>query len=265
LPTLENKEVIVTVLDVGQGLSVFVKTQNHQLLYDTGARFFNGSDMGKNVVLPFLRYHGIQKLDMLLISHSDNDHSGGAYSVLAKIPTEQILTNSPETLIPYQTNKCETGQTWAWDKVEFSILSPAKNFENDNDNSCVLKIETSKNAILLTGDIEADAENWLVENMPNKLSSTVLLAPHHGSKTSSTLPFLNAVKPKTVLVSAGYRNQFHHPNKDVVARYESLNINMLTSANNGALTIRLNPRDVEIESLRETVGKYWQQPIKVGL
>jgi competence protein ComEC len=257
LPTLKNGEAIVTVLDVGQGLSVFVQTQNHQLLYDTGAKFFNGGDMGKNVVLPFFRHHGIQKLDTLLISHGDNDHCGGANSILERIPTSEILTSAPEKLIPYQIHFCEIGQIWTWDGVNFSILSPSKTFEKGNNNSCVLKIETGKKAVLLTGDIETSAENWLVENMPEKLRADILIAPHHGSKTSSSLSFLNAVKPKTVLIPAGYRNQFHHPSPEIVARYESLNADILTSAKNGAITVRLKQNEVNVENLRDTAGKYW--------
>jgi competence protein ComEC len=255
LPTLQNGEAIVTVLDVGQGLAVAVQTQNHSLLYDTGAKFPNGGDMGKNVVLPFFRYHGIKKIDTLIISHDDNDHSGGAESILKKMRVDEILTSVPEK---FESSKmCESGQIWTWDNVTFSILSPAKKFEKDNDNSCVLKIETAKNSVLLTGDIEASAENWLVENESEKLRSTVLVAPHHGSKTSSTLAFLQTVKPEIVLIPAGYKNSFHHPNKDVVARYESLNAKIFTSANDGALTVRLNSNDVKVESFRKTSEKYW--------
>jgi competence protein ComEC len=170
---------------------------------------------------------------------------------------EQILTSVPEKFIPYQSTSCETGQTWTWDGVNFSVLSPAKTFESDNNNSCVLKIETANGAILLTGDIETTAENWLVENMCEQLRSNVLIAPHHGSKTSSSLPFLKAVKPKTVLIPSGYKNQFHHPHKDILARYQSINAQFLTSANSGALTVRLNSDGVNVESLRETMGKYW--------
>lgn len=257
LLALEKGEAIVTVLDVGQGLAISVQTKNHQLLYDTGARFQNGGDMGKNVILPFFRYHGIQNLDTLIISHGDNDHSGGAYSVLSEMDNAQILTSAPEKLIPYQTTRCERGQNWKWDNVNFEILSPAKISEKDNDNSCVLKIETGQNAILLTGDIEAVAENWLVENMPQKLQAKVLVAPHHGSKTSSTFAFLNFIKPETVLISAGYQNQFHHPSKEVVARYVEIHAPALNTANDGALTVHLKPDDLKIESLRAVAGKYW--------
>ncbi|MGB4498397.1 MAG: DNA internalization-related competence protein ComEC/Rec2 [Methylococcaceae bacterium] len=255
LPTMKNGEAIVTILDVGQGLAVAVQTQNHSLLYDTGAKFPNGGDMGKNVVLPFFRYHGIKKINTLIISHDDNDHSGGAESILKKIPVDEILTSVPEKF--ESSTMCKSGQVWTWEGMTFSMLSPAKKFEKDNDNSCVLKIETAKNSVLLTGDIGARAENTLLENAPEKLHSTVLVAPHHGSKTSSTLPFLQAVKPEIVLIPAGYRNQFHHPNKDVVARYESLNAKIFTSANDGALIVRLNPNGIEVESLREMAGKYW--------
>ncbi len=255
IPTLNYGEAIVTMLDVGQGLAVSVQTQKHQLLYDTGAKFPNGGDMGKNVVLPFFRYHGVKKIDTLLISHDDNDHSGGAASVLKALPVAQILTSVPEKFA--QSIKCETGQTWTWEGVIFTMLSPAKTFEIDNNNSCVLKIETATGSILLTGDIETTAENWLVENAREQLRANVLIAPHHGSKTSSTMSFLDAVKPETILIPAGYRNQFHHPSKEIVARYQSLNTKIFTSANDGALTVRLDSDGVKVESLRDTAGKYW--------
>jgi competence protein ComEC len=258
IPKLNYGEAIVTMLDVGQGLAVSVQTQNHWLLYDTGAKFMNGGDMGKNVVLPFFRYHGIKKINTLIISHDDNDHSGGAESILKKMPPEQILTSVPEKFAP--ATACEAGQTWTWEGVIFTILSPAKTFETDNNNSCVLKIETVKGSVLLTGDIEATAENWLVENAREQLHANVLVAPHHGSKTSSTMAFLEAVKPETILIPAGYRNQFHHPSKDVLARYQSINAKIFTSANSGALTVRLNFDGVNVESLRETNGKYWNFP-----
>jgi competence protein ComEC len=256
IPTLNYGEAVVTMLDVGQGLAVSVQTQNHQLLYDTGAKFPNGGDMGKNVVLPFFRYQGVKKLDTLLISHDDSDHSGGAKSVLENIDeVEQILTSVPEKF--NSSKRCEAGQTWTWEGVTFTMLSPAKTFESDNNNSCVLKIETATGSVLLTGDIEAQTENWLIENELEQLRANVLVAPHHGSKTSSTMSFLEAVKPETILIPAGYRNQFHHPNKEVVARYQSLNAKILTSANDGAMTVKLNSDGVKVESLRDTTGKYW--------
>lgn len=262
ISTLKYGEAIVTVLDVGQGLAVSVQTQNHWLLYDAGAKFTNGGDMGKNVVLPFFRYHGVKKLDTLLISHDDNDHIGGAKSVLQALPVEKILTSVPERFIPYQTTTCEAEQTWTWEGVNFTVLSPAKMFDSDNNNSCVLKIKTAKSSVLLTGDIEAVAEKWLVENRREQLHADVLVAPHHGSNSSSTLSFLEAVNPETVLIPAGYRNQFHHPNKEVLARYQWVNAKFFTSANSGALTVRLNSNGTKVERLRETNGRYWNFKIE---
>jgi competence protein ComEC len=213
--------------------------------------------MGKNVILPFFRHQGIRQLDTLIISHGDNDHSGGAYSILSEMHHAQILTSSPEKLVPFQTLECRAGQNWIWDNVHFEILSPAKSFEKDNDNSCVLKIKSGQKAILLTGDIEESAENWLVENMSQAIRANVLIAPHHGSKTSSTLSFLNAVKPEIILISAGYKNQFHHPSKEIVARYVELHTSFSNTANDGALSVHLNSGDLKIESLREISGKYW--------
>jgi competence protein ComEC len=257
IPKLNYGEAVVTILDVGQGLAVSVQTQNHHLLYDTGAKFPNGGDMGKNVVLPFFRHQGVKKLDTLVISHGDNDHIGGAKSVLEFMKVEQILTSAPEKLVPYQTVFCKEGKTWTWEGVKFLVLSPAKTFESDNNTSCVLKIETANGAVLLTGDIEATVENWLIQNAREQLHANVLVAPHHGSKTSSTMAFLEAVRPETILIPSGYRNQFHHPSKEVLARYQQINAKFLTSANSGALTVRLNSDGIKVESLRDTTEKYW--------
>ncbi len=258
IPKLNAGEAIVTILDVGQGLAVSVQTQNHQLLYDTGAKFPNGGDMGKNVVLPFFRYQGVKKIDTLLISHDDNDHIGGAKSVLEGMSVESVLTSVPEKFTPYQQiMRCESGQTWIWEGVKFTVLSPAIFFETDNNNSCVLKIETGHGAVLLTGDIEAMAESLLVENARKYLRANVLVAPHHGSKTSSSLAFLEAVKPEIILIPSGYRNQFHHPSKEILARYQQINAKFFTSANEGALEVKLNSDGVEVQSLREITGKYW--------
>ncbi len=257
VPTLNTGEAIVTLLDVGQGLSVSVQTQHHSLLFDTGAKFLGGGDMGKNVILPFLNYQHIKKLDMLVISHGDNDHIGGADTILKNLPVEHILTSVPEKFDGYAASYCHAPQSWNWDGVTFHLISPVEKFDDENNNSCVLKIQTSTGAVLLTGDIEAKAEQWLVNYAIEQLPSTILIAPHHGSKTSSTLSFIEAIHPETVLIPNGYRNQFNHPSKEVIARYQDLNIPYLTSANDGAITVSLKNDRLKIESLRATDGKYW--------
>jgi competence protein ComEC len=247
---LETGSIKMTLLDVGQGLSVVVQTANHWLVYDTGARFSAESDMGQSVVLLFLRRQGASKIDKLIISHGDNDHSGGTVSVMRGIPIEEVLTSAPRLLSAYSPIMCAAGQSWIWDKVRFTVLSPKHAFVSENDNSCVLKIQSQQGAVLLTSNIEASAENWLSETY-------VLIAPHHGSKTSSTIGFLQAVQPEYVLIPSGYRSQFGHPHMEVLARYEQIKAKWLNSADSGAITISVRDGSWVAQALRDTDSKYW--------
>jgi competence protein ComEC len=253
----ETGGINMTLLDVGQGLSAVVQTANHWLVYDTGAKFSAESDMGQSALLPFLRLEGSDKIDKLIISHGDNDHIGGAASLMRGIPTEQVLTSVPQQLSSYSPVMCEAGQSWAWDKVRFTILSPQHAVVSENNNSCVLKIQSEHGTVLLTGDIEALAESWLIETYGNNIKANVLIAPHHGSKTSSTPKFLQAVQPEYVLIPAGYRNQFGHPHRDVLVRYKQLKAKVLNNADSGAITISVRDGSWVIQSLRETESKYW--------
>lgn len=250
-------DIKLTLLDVGQGLSVVVQTAQHSLVYDTGAKFSANSDQGKSVVLPFLHQQGIDKIDQLIISHGDNDHIGGAESLLHGIPVEAVLTSVPEKFSDYRPVQCIAGQSWVWDDVVFTILSPAGQMTSENDNSCVLHIKSLHGTALLTGDIEADAESWLVKTYSDNLKADVLIAPHHGSKTSSTDGFLQAVHPKTILIPAGYRSQFGHPHADVLARYRDINAQWLNSADSGAITVSVQNGAWQIQALRQTDSHYW--------
>jgi competence protein ComEC len=250
--------VWMTLLDVGQGLSVVVETENHQLVFDTGARFSDSMDMGKNIVLPFLHSRGIKDLGMLIISHADNDHIGGAQSLLNSIAVKEILSSVPEELGAYQANLCMAGQTWQWDGVEFIVLSPNKGqLVGENNNSCVLKITTQYGSLLLTGDIEKEAESLLVKNYTDVLASKVLIAPHHASKTSSTKLFLDVVSPGMVLIPAGAPNRFGFPHKEVLARYAAIKAQTLITGEEGAISIKLKKSGMEVQSYREIAGKYW--------
>ncbi len=253
----ETGDIKMTLLDVGQGLSAVVQTANHWLVYDTGAKFSTESDMGQSVLLPFLRLQGAGKIDKLIISHGDNDHIGGAASLMLGIPTEQVLTSVPQQISNYSPVMCATGQSWIWDKVRFTLLSPQQPFVSENDNSCVLKIQSEQGSVLLTGDIEALAESWLVETYGNNLKANVLIAPHHGSKTSSTSGFLQAIQPEYVLIPAGYRNQFGHPHRDVLLRYEQINAKCFNSADSGAITVSEKVGLWEVQPMRDTESKYW--------
>jgi competence protein ComEC len=253
--------VKLTLLDVGQGLSAVVQTTNHVLVYDAGAKFSATSDMGQSVVIPFLRHQGIDKVDTLIVSHGDNDHIGGVGSVVGHIDTGDILTSVPLQLMEYSPIQCKVGQSWTWDKVTFSILSPkVANLLSDNNNSCVLQIQAQKGAALLTGDIEAEAESWLVKTYKDKLKADVLIAPHHGSQTSSTSAFLKAVKPNTVLIPVGYRNQFGHPHQDVLWRYSDLHIRVFNNSEDGSIEVNMD-NGIKIESWRGTEARYWNNVV----
>jgi len=253
----ETGDIKMTLLDVGQGLSAVVQTANHWLVYDTGAKFSTESDMGQSVLLPFLRLQGAGKIDKLIISHGDNDHIGGAASLMLGIPTEQVLTSVPQQLSNYSPVMCARGQSWTWDKVRFTLLSPQQPFVSENDNSCVLKIQSEQGSVLLTGDIEALAESWMVGTYGNNLKANVLIAPHHGSKTSSTSGFLQAIQPEYVLIPAGYRNQFGHPHRDVLLRYKQINAKYFNSADSGAITVSVKAGLWEVQPMRDTESKYW--------
>jgi competence protein ComEC len=247
----------MTVLDVGQGLSVVVQTTHHSLVYDTGAKFSAESDMGQSAILPFLRQQGTKQLDILLVSHADNDHMGGAVSLLRGMPTERVYTSAIRQLSAYAPQACVAGHAWVWDDVSFTMLSPQQSFASDNDNSCVLKIQSKQGSVLLVSDIEAAAEAWLVETYGHELKSDILMAPHHGSKTSSSLSFLEAVQPKYILISAGYKNQFGHPYPISLQRYQQIGAQWWNTADKGALMLNEQENDWNIKSWRDDNGKYW--------
>ena len=253
----ETGTIDMTLLDVGQGLSAVVQTTHHLLVYDTGAKFSAQTDMGQSVLLPFLRSQGVAKIDSLIISHGDNDHIGGAASLMRGMPVEKVLTSVPQLLSEYAPIVCTAGQSWVWDEVKFTVLGPKQAFVSENDNSCVLKIQSEHGAVLLTGDIEATAESWLVETYGEALKADVLAAPHHGSKTSSTVAFLQAVQPDYVLIPTGYKNQFGHPHRDVLARYRQVNAKWLDSAGNGAIVVKVKSNALVVQGMRETESKYW--------
>lgn len=254
-------EAWVTVLDVGQGLSSVIQTQNHSLIYDTGPKFGPNSDAGESVVIPFLRQAGIKKVDMLVISHNDEDHSGGARTILESLPIKKVRTSTPGAFTKYNAENCYYGQSWSWDGVDFNFIHPTPNSEfSGNNASCVLKIQTKGNSILLTGDIEKQAEKSILQSdSKTDLPSTVLVAPHHGSKTSSSPKFIKAISPKYVLFTTGYLNKFHFPNKTIVSRYIKNNAILLNTAQKGAITFKFTSKSgmLSPEFYRIKHKKYW--------
>lgn len=244
-----------TLLDVGQGLASVVETQNHLLVFDTGPRFGPNFDTGAAVVEPFLRNLGISKIDRLVVSHGDNDHIGGAASLLKHFTVTETLTSAPQQLAQTSPVLCKAGESWEWDGVKFAMLGPLQNLPNENNNSCVLKVEGQGGTMLLTGDIEQEAEQSLVDFYGLGLRADILIAPHHGSKTSSSPPFLSAVAPRWVLIPVGYLNRFGFPNRQVLNLYRDHQIKTLDTAQGGAITVdsaRMLP-----QSFRQLQGRYW--------
>ncbi len=259
---LKEGVVEITVLDVGQGLAVAAQTAGHVLVYDTGPRLSESFDTGSAVVFPFLRQGGLRRVDRLIVSHADNDHAGGLESVLKLLEVLHIAGSTwpEESEIPANFTLCEQGERWVWDGVTFEILHPAEGMTYaGNDSSCVLRIEAGEQSVLLPGDIESGAERRLLQSHGAALASDVLIAPHHGSGTSSSMRFLEAVQPGVVLYSAGYRSQFGHPVADVVARYEALGAVPYNTALSGALSLRLGEvyGAVVPTEFRSSHRRYW--------
>jgi competence protein ComEC len=256
--TPQKGEAWLTLLDIGQGLSAVVQTEKHTLVFDTGPKLSASFDMGDSVVVPFLHSINTKKIDMLVISHGDNDHIGGAAAVMSQLPVERVKTSVPKYFT--HADLCLRGESWNWDDVNFTFLYPTQETLNkDNNSSCVLRISSSKQQILLTGDIEKFAEKDLVANLPNNLPSTILIAPHHGSKTSAIKNFVNLVAPKYVLFATGFRNRYHFPHPSVVKLYQEKNVIAYNTAYTGAIQFKLNKKGAEIapQLYREQHKHYW--------
>jgi len=255
-------EAWLTLLDVGQGLAVVIQTARHIVVFDTGARYSEQSDMGESVLLPHLLYRGARMIDHLIISHGDNDHSGGASAVLASLPVAQVSSSVSEFAEGSGRNYCRAGQQWQWDEVMFTMLAPSDHaFAKENDNSCVLKVAARDWSVLLTGDIEQTAEAWLVEHQAMALPSTILIAPHHGSKTSSSMTFLRAVAPEMILIPAGHLNRFGFPHRDVLERYQRLHMPWRIQGEQGAIRILSHDGGWLMTSERTLRSRYWMQPV----
>lgn len=268
LPTAPHYgQFTVTALDVGQGMALLVETSSHRLLYDTGPAYGPGANAGSRVILPYLRGRGVNRLDMLLLSHSDLDHTGGAQAVLDGVKVARLLSSLPVNhrllqAAPAHT-RCQAGQRWRWDGVQFEMLGPspatyARLGARANARSCVLRISNGHRSMLLAGDIEAAQESELLRRVPQSLRAHVLLAPHHGSGTSSTQAFLSAVAPTVAVFQVGHRNRYRHPQAAVYGRYQALGVARLRTDHSGAITLRFG-YSINIVKYREQRRRYWHE------
>jgi competence protein ComEC len=269
-PLPAEGEFSLLAADIGQGNAVLVQTARHALLFDAGPRYSLESDAGNRVLLPLLKALDVQ-LDTVVLSHRDTDHVGGAAAVLMMQPQAALLSSiDPQHALQQlrRSSRCEAGQRWVWDGVDFEVLQPpAGAYEQQpalkaNALSCVLRISNGRQTALLTGDIEAPQELQMLGDpyTASKLRADVLLVPHHGSKTSSTPEFLQAVQPRHALVQAGYRNRYGHPAAPVLERYAALGTHLVLSPRCGAARWR-SAEPQNVACMREDERHYWAHDV----
>lgn len=248
----------VVVLDVGHGLAMLVETRSHRLLFDAGPTARSGFDSGEQIVLPALAARGRRGLDRLIVSHSDNDHAGGAAAVVAAFPEVEVLAG-PDVVTP-PARVCERGDEWSWDGVRFRILHPNAEFgARGNESSCVLKIDAGQSSLLVAGDIERRGESAvLAQALP--LAADVVVVPHHGSATSSSPPFVAAVSADWAIVSAGFANRWGFPRPDVRERWEESGAAVVVTGESGAVSVTLEPAGVSVTAERDGRHRYWHAP-----
>jgi competence protein ComEC len=262
------------LLDVGQGMASVLRTKNHVLIYDVGKRLNDNFDVGRLVVVPYLKAKGVHKVDVLILSHEDNDHRGGAKAVLEALDIDRVQSSDLSILPKYMVDSCQEGQSWQWDGVNFEVLSPPGDWiksidpettgtpiVSDNNLSCVLRVSNKHHSLLLTGDIEKRVEQQLVYRYPN-LQTEVIIVPHHGSKTSSSKLFLAETQAKLALLPVGYRNRFGHPKDEVIQRYENAGIKVLDTVENGALELVFptsSELQVDIKAWRKEHRGFWSR------
>lgn len=260
----------LTVLDVGQGLAAVVETRHYTLVYDAGPRFTDTADAGGRIVAPFLRASGLRRADGFIVSHQDLDHAGGALSLIRAAPVGWLASSLPAEHPVVAASRgrnvvtaCIAGQQWNWDGVHFTILHPTAveygdAYSKTNDRSCVLRVDGWQGSALIAGDIEAKSEAALLRTRREQLRADVLVVPHHGSRTSSTVAFIRAVAPAVAVISAGYRNRFGHPRPDIVARYTNNDIRVMRTDVEGAIAFTFDGAVPPAAlSARAQRARYW--------
>lgn len=264
LPKTKLAPLSLTVLDVGQGLAVIVQGGGRTLVYDTGPFYSDKFEAGGGIIAPYLRRQGIKSIDTLIVSHAHNDHAGGVTGLLKQMPITEVYLGEPlprvAALRGISTYDCAKEKVWYWQDVQLTLFStPAYFWSGGNNASCVLRVSYHGHNILRTGDIERDMETYLVnEDLLGNGGYEVLVAPHHGSKTSSSKTFIKTVSPAHVVFSSGYHNRHGHPHSQVVRRYQQQGSHLYNTASDGAISFRWDTDEpVSIVSERIDFKRFW--------
>jgi competence protein ComEC len=279
-PRIDHPEVgdyRLHALDVGQGLALVLRTRHHALVYDAGPIYASGEDAGSRVVAPFLHAQGIHRLDGLIISHDDADHSGGARSLIASHTPGWLLSSLADPgdgrlsahgrAIVAEAGaaiQCTAGQAWSWDGVRFEVLHPLARYHanpgfEDNDRSCVIRVSGRHGVALMTGDLASLGEKSLLENRPAALAADILVVGHHGSRSSSSEAFVAAVRPRVALISAGRGNPFGHPDPGVLHRLQSAGARVWRTDRHGALEVRPHQGGLDVVPALTQRRRYWHE------
>ena len=240
-----------------------LRTSRRTLVYDTGPSFRSGSDIGHLVLVPWLRAAGIRQVDLLVVSHADDDHAGGAGSLLDAVEVRETMAGERLEFLRQPHVRCRSGQAWLWDGIRFAVLHPGTYpVQSDNNASCVLEVAAGEYRILLTGDIESPVENHLVRAAALS-PADIVLVPHHGSRTSSRGAFVDALGPVVAIVSAGHENRWGFPKPDVVGRWQDAGARVMNTAVSGAIHYRVCA-DTGVRLVaeqRKLAKRYWHDPL----
>ncbi len=253
-----DKQWQVNVMDVGQGLAVVVEANHQVLVYDTGASFPSGFSMAETVLVPYLKTQGYQALDLVIISHDDNDHSGGLAELQQEFFINRLIYNQYSG-----AERCQQGQRFYWQFLSLEVLSPKEDSVASNDDSCVIKISDGLHSVLLTGDISQRIELQLVKvhqsapQLMGKLASNILVVPHHGSKSSSSPEFISAVAPEFAIFSSGFLNRWQMPTKEVVERYHRQGVTSYNTAEHGMLRLNIGKQGIKVQPYRQQLWPFW--------
>ena len=262
-----EEDLRLTTLDVGQGLAVVLEVGKQVLVYDTGPKFNSSFNAGEAVVVPYLLSRGIRKVDTLVVSHGDKDHAGGMQGILSNIQVEHVITSKIDEYDYKHLTACRAGFTWRWGSVVFKFLHPTENAKarklSDNNSSCVLLVQHPAGGVLLTGDIEKPIEKFLINKYSDQLDIDLLIAPHHGSNSSSTQEFIQVTSPDFVVFATGYRNPYGFPDEKVVLRYEEFGSDLVNTASQGMITFVFSAKNglQLLPGYREVRQRFWHSEI----